>query len=153
MRFLTAIAIFLAVAMLALPSVSHARDKQYNAKQINFKADGVLNEWGDSDVMALDQLKDVGAALPDPKDFSGSAMVGWNSSDPDRIYFTVTITDSEHQDIHPDNDKYWEDDSTYSLMMQSAQALVHRHSRLTGTTLHCQRLRTCAIITQSLGPH
>ena len=111
MRFFAALAILLAVVMVALPSASYARDKQYNAKQINLKVDGVLNEWGDSEVMLLDQLKDAGDALPDPNDFSGTGMVGWNSSDPSRLYFAVTITDSELQDIYPFDDNYWNDDS------------------------------------------
>ena len=109
MRFSTVAAVLLAVVMVAFP-VS-ARDKQYSAKQIDLTIDGVLNEWGDSDVIVFDQLKDAGAALPDPADFSGEAMVGWNSSDPNRVYFAVTIMDSELQDIHPADDRFWEDDS------------------------------------------
>ena len=76
MRFLVVTAILLTLAMLVLPAISYARDLQYEAKQINLKIDGVLSEWGDSDVIVFDQLKDAGAALPDAKDFSGKAMVG-----------------------------------------------------------------------------
>ncbi len=111
MRFFVVVAVFFAVIMVAFPSASYARDKQYVAKQINLNIDGVLNEWGSSNVIVFDQLKDAGAELPDPNDFSGTAMVGWNTADPDRIYFAVTITDSELQDIHPADDKFWEDDS------------------------------------------
>jgi hypothetical protein len=104
-------AVLLASVMAALPSISYARDQQYEAKQIGLKVDGVLSEWGDSDVMPFDQLKDVGASLPDATDFSGSGMIGWNSSDPNRIYFAATITDDINQDIHPNDDTWWEDDS------------------------------------------
>lgn len=107
MRHLTVIVIFLVLAMVAVPAF--ARDKQYEAKQINLNIDGVLNEWGGSDIIVLDQLKDAGAALPDPNDFSGTAMVGWNSSDPDRIYFAATITDDVNEDTHPV--QCWVDDS------------------------------------------
>ena len=111
MRFFAVTAVLLAVALAAFPSISRARDQQYSAKQISLNIDGVLSEWGDSDVMMFDQLKDVGAALPDPADFSGSGMIAWNSSDPNRIYFAATIIDDMNQDIHPNDDTWWEDDS------------------------------------------
>ena len=111
MRFFTVTAVLLALAVATFPSVSHARDQQYSAKQISLNVDGVLNEWGDSDVIIFDQLKDVGATVPDPADFSGSGMIGWNSSDPNRIYFAAIIIDDINQDIHPHDDAWWEDDS------------------------------------------
>lgn len=103
---------FLLVFILCLPSVSYAaREQKYEAKQVKITIDGNLGEWAGSDTMIFDQLKDVGAKVPDPKDFSGSGMIGWNPSDPRRIYFASTITDDKNQDIHPFNDLWWEDDS------------------------------------------
>ncbi len=111
MRFFVAMAILLAIIMVALPFASHARDKRYEAKQVNLNIDGNLGEWTGSDVIIFDELKDAGAALPKETDFSGSAMVGWNPSDPGRIYFAVTITDDELQDINPPDSNFWVDDS------------------------------------------
>ena len=37
-------------------------------------------------------------------------MIGWNSSDPNRIYFAATITGDKNQDIHPAGDTWWEYD-------------------------------------------
>jgi hypothetical protein len=103
--------VLLTLITITFSSTSHARDKQYEAKQVNLKIDGNLGEWGGSDVIIFDELKDAGTKLPNEKDFSGSAMVGWNPSDPKRIYFAVTITDNELQDINPQADNFWEDDS------------------------------------------
>ena len=88
------------------------RDKQYVAKQIqNFRIDGNMREWDRAEVVDFDELKDAGAALPNANDFTGKGRVAWNSNDPTRIYFLVEITDDELQDIHPENSKWWEDDS------------------------------------------
>lgn len=113
MRFFTVIAIFLALAMVMLPSTSYARDKQYTAKQVhNFVVDGNLDEWGTEDpTILLDELKDTGNALPDPNDFSGEVMVGWNSNDAGRIYLVYIITDDDIKDVNAPDDKWWEDDS------------------------------------------
>jgi hypothetical protein len=111
MRFLAVTAVLIAVVMVAFSSTSHARDQEYEAKQVNLKVDGNLNEWKGSDIINFDQLKDVGDRVPKETDFSGTGMIGWNSSDPDRIYFAATIIDNEFQDIHPAGDTWWEDDS------------------------------------------
>ena len=88
------------------------RDFVYEARQVrNLKIDGVFNEWFDAEMIVFDQLKDVGADIPDSDDFSGMAMIGWNENDPDRVYFAVDITDDDLQDIHPPGDLWWEDDS------------------------------------------
>jgi hypothetical protein len=99
---------------LVFPPASDAKRKQqYKAQQIvNFKVDGDFKDWGNAEVVAFDQLKDVGAALPKPDDFTGSGMVGWSAKDPNRIYFAVRVIDDKLQDIHPSNDLWWEDDST-----------------------------------------
>lgn len=111
MRFFMVIAALLALVVV-FPSISHAgRDQEYEAKQVKLKVDGNLNEWKGSDIIIFDQLKDVGTRVPDEKDFTGSGMIGWNPSDPHRIYFAATITDDENQDIHPPGDTWWEDDS------------------------------------------
>lgn len=90
-----------------------ARDKQYDAMQVNnFVIDGNLDEWGTEDpVIALDELKDVGAQLPDPDDFIGEVMVGWSKSDPERVYLAYNVIDDELQDINPPNVNWWDDDS------------------------------------------
>ncbi len=109
MRYFALTAIILALVMV--PFVSQARDQEYEAKQVDLKIDGNFSEWKGSDIIVFDQLKDVGTKVPDPDDFSGTGMIGWNSSDPNRIYFAATITDDELQDIHPAGDTWWEDDS------------------------------------------
>jgi len=101
------------IVVLASTSVVDARIKQYDAMQVsNFVVDGNLDEWGTEDpVIILDELKDVGAQLPDPEDFTGEIMVGWSNSDPDRVYLAYTIIDDELQDINPPNSNWWNDDS------------------------------------------
>ncbi len=111
MRYLVVAAALLTLVMVTFSSVSYARDQEYEAKQINLKIDGNLGEWDGSDIMIFEQLKDVGNRVPDAKDFTGTGMIGWNSADPERIYFGATITDDENQDIHPAGDTWWEDDS------------------------------------------
>ena len=109
MRFFTIVSVLLAIAFFS--SASYARDESYFAKQLVLTIDGNLEEWDGSEIMAFDQLKDVGAEVPDAADFSGTGMIAWNSLDPDRVYFAATITDDENQDIHPATDTWWEDDS------------------------------------------
>lgn len=88
------------------------RDKEYVAKQIsNFRVDGDMREWERAEIVDFDELKDAGAALPNANDFTGQGRVAWSSKDPTRIYFLVEITDDELQDIHPADNKWWEDDS------------------------------------------
>jgi hypothetical protein len=108
-RYFALTAVLLALAMVSF--TSQARDQEYEAKQVNLKIDGNFSEWKGSDIINFDQIKDVGAGLPDSDDFSGTGMIGWNSSDPNRIYFAATIIDDELQDIHPAGDTWWEDDS------------------------------------------
>jgi hypothetical protein len=111
--FCTTITLLFAAILVVFASTADAkRQKQYNAKQVvNFKVDGDLTEWTRAEVIKFDQIKDVGAGIPKPDDFTGSARVGWNAKDPNRIYFAVEITDDKLQDIHPFNDLWWEDDS------------------------------------------
>ncbi len=88
------------------------RDKEYVAKQIsNLKIDGDISEWERAEIVAFDEIKDVGGGLPNAKDFTGQGRVAWNASDPTRIYFLVEITDDKLQDINPANNRWWEDDS------------------------------------------
>ena len=82
------------------------------AKQISkIKIDGKIGEWDRAEIVAFDELKDVGAGLPNAKDFKGQGRVAWSATDPTRIYFLVEITDDKLQDINPWNNKWWEDDS------------------------------------------
>ena len=88
------------------------RDKEYVAKQIsNLKIDGDISEWEHAEIVAFDEIKDVGGGLPNAKDFTGQGRVAWSATDPTRIYFLVEITDDKLQDINPANSKWWEDDS------------------------------------------
>lgn len=77
---------------------------------MDIKIDGKLDEWGDSDSITIDQLKDVGISLPGKEDFSGTAMVGWNEQDPKRIYIACTITDDIIQDINNAKTDWFKDD-------------------------------------------
>ena len=115
MKFKIAITVITAIALLfytmSLP-VDAKRDKEYVAKQIrNLKIDGNLGEWQRAEIVAFDELKDVGNGIPKANDFTGQGRVAWSAQDPTRIYFAVEITDDELQDIHPDDSKWWEDDS------------------------------------------
>ena len=115
MAFKIAITIITTVSLLfytaSLP-VDAKRDKEYVAKQIrNLKVDGKLTEWERAEIVAFDELKDVGDGIPKANDFTGQGRVAWSSQDSTRIYFAVEITDDELQDIFPDDNKWWEDDS------------------------------------------
>lgn len=92
--------------------VAAKRDKEYVAKQItNLKIDGDLGEWERAEIVAFDELKDVGAGLPKASDFTGQGRVAWSAKEPTRIYFAVEITDDKLQDINPPNANWWNDDS------------------------------------------
>ena len=107
-RIAAVVLIFFATHLTAVAK----RDKQYVAKQItNLKVDGDLSEWKRAEIVAFDELKDVGDGAPKASDFTGQGRVAWSAQDPTRIYFAVEITDDKLQDIHPDNTKWWEDDS------------------------------------------
>jgi acetyl esterase/lipase len=80
--------------------------KYYKAKQIDFKADGDLSEWGKSAILKFDQLEESTTSFPSPKEFSGTAMLGWNEKDPTRIYLAATITDDVITDYSP-ADGWW----------------------------------------------
>ena len=115
MIFKIAVTVITAIALLfyttCLP-VDAKRDKEYVAKQIrNLKVDGKLDEWQRAEIVAFDELKDVGGGIPKASDFTGQGRVAWNAQDPTRIYFAVEITDDELQDIFADDNKWWEDDS------------------------------------------
>ena len=97
MKFKFAVAILTAAALLfytmSVP-VEAKRDKEYIAKQLrNLKIDGNLDEWERAEIVAFDELKDVGQGIPKASDFTGQGRVAWNSQDPTRIYFAVEITD------------------------------------------------------------
>lgn len=105
----TAFALIFCIANL---SDAAKRDKQYVAKQItNLKVDGNLNEWKRAEIVAFDELKDVGAGIPKASDFTGQGRVAWSAQDATRIYFAVEITDDKLQDIFAPDNKWWEDDS------------------------------------------
>ena len=102
----------LLMLFLADTTIAVKRDKEYVAKQIsNLKIDGKIGEWERAEIVAFNELKDVGAGLPNAKDFKGQGRVAWSATDPTRIYFLVEITDDKLQDINPWNNKWWEDDS------------------------------------------
>ncbi len=48
----------------------------------NLKIDGNIKEWERAEIVAFDELKDVGVALPNANDFKGQGRVAWNSTDP-----------------------------------------------------------------------
>lgn len=104
-------------AVVLIFSISHhtadaKRDKQYVAKQItNLKIDGDLSEWERAEIVAFDELKDVGQGIPKASDFTGQGRVAWSAKEPTRIYFAVEITDDKLQDINPPNAGWWNDDS------------------------------------------
>ncbi len=136
MRVFIATVILLTLIMAIFPLTSYARDEKYEAKQVNLNIDGNLGEWAGSDVILFDQIKDAGTKLPKETDFSGSAMVGWSPSDPERVYFAVTITDDELQDINPPADKFWEDDSMeFMFDFTNDGSLVQWNVAANGTTI------------------
>jgi len=87
-----------------------ANEPVYHAKQIELSVDGNLEEWGDSERITLNQLKDVGTTIPRQDDFAGIAMVGWNAKDPKRVYIAAVITDDTIQDVNDAEDKWFNDD-------------------------------------------
>lgn len=122
-----AIAVTTALAFLfctiSLP-VAAKRDKEYIAKQIrNIKIDGDLKEWERAEIVAFDELKDVGDGLPKASDFTGQGRVAWSAQDPTRIYFAVEITDDKLQDVNPPGAGWWNDDSV-EFMFDFANGMV-----------------------------
>ena len=112
--------IFLATHLTAVAK----RDKQYVAKQItNLKVDGNLGEWERAEIVAFDELKDVGDGIPKASDFTGQGRVAWSAQDPTRIYFAVEITDDKLQDVNPPGARWWEDDSV-EFMFDFANGMV-----------------------------
>ena len=113
--FKFAVGIITTIALMCFlthPTVFAKRDKQYVAKQIrNIKIDGKLDEWKRAEIVAFDELKDVGDGIPKANDFTGQGRVAWSSQDPTRIYFAVEITDDKLQDINPPDAGWWNDDS------------------------------------------
>ena len=101
------------ISAVAFISTVEARIKQYDAMQVsNLVVDGNLDEWRTGyPTLALDELKDTGAEIPDPADFVGEVMVGWNSSDAGRVYLVYIVTDDIIKDTNPPNDQWWNDDS------------------------------------------
>ncbi|MCX7710972.1 MAG: DUF1749 domain-containing protein [Clostridia bacterium] len=91
-----------------------ASGKTYKAKQVDFKADGKLDEWGKSDLLNFDQGDEFTLELPTKAEFSGTAMIGWNESDPTRIYIAATITDDVIQNNIP-ADGWWRADDTLEI--------------------------------------
>jgi len=87
-----------------------AKSKNYAVKQIDFVIDGKLDEWGGSETINLDQLKDAGASIPEKNDFFGTAMVGWNEKEPTKIYIAAKITDDIIQDKNSAKTKWFNDD-------------------------------------------
>lgn len=101
------------------------RDKEYIAKQIsNIKIDGKIGEWERAEIVAFDQIKDVGAGKPNANDFKGQGRVAWSATDANRIYFLVEITDDKLQDINPHNNKWWEDDSVEFMFDFENEVLI-----------------------------
>ena len=107
------------ITVTALPEKSYvykkvdqriANEPVYHAKQIELTLDGNLDEWGNSEIITLNQLKDVGTSLPSQDDFAGTAMVGWNEKDPKRVYIAAVITDDTIQDVNDAQDKWFNDD-------------------------------------------
>ena len=105
----------LVIVAVFLTTASYSVGEEYIAKQIfNLVIDGDLSEWGvsefgdwdRSEFIALKQDKD--GNLPDEEDYKASAMVGWNASDPKRLYFAFQVEDDEFQDKHVN---WWETDA------------------------------------------
>ncbi len=112
------------ISFVTHPTALAKRDKQYVAKQItNLKIDGDLSEWKRAEIVAFDELKDVGDGEPKASDFTGQGRVAWTAKDPTRIYFAVEITDDKLQDINPPDARWWEDDSV-EFMFDFANGMV-----------------------------
>ncbi|HEX3029623.1 MAG TPA: hypothetical protein VHT34_10050, partial [Clostridia bacterium] len=95
----------------------------YKAKQIEFKADGKLDEWGGSGVLKFDQPEEYTTELPTQSEFSGTAMIGWNENDPDRIYIAAVITDDVIQNNTP-ADGWWKADDTIEIRTDLSEGKV-----------------------------
>lgn len=82
----------------------------YKVSQIDLKLDGKLDEWGNSQEIKIDQLKDVGDELPNEKDFSGMAYIGWNEKEPNAIYIAASINDDVIKSKIPSDGKWYNAD-------------------------------------------
>ena len=120
----TVIAVIAFLSCVINGPVDAKRDKEYIAKQItNLKIDGDLSEWKRAEIVAFDELKDVGDGLPKASDFTGQGRVAWTAKEPTRIYFAVEITDDKLQDVNPPGARWWEDDSV-EFMFDFANGMV-----------------------------
>ncbi len=96
---------------------------KYKAKQIEFKVDGKLDEWGNSSVLTFDKPDEYTMELPSKSEFSGTAMIGWNEKDPGRIYIAAVITDDVIQNNIP-ADGWWRADDTIEIRTDLSEAKV-----------------------------
>ncbi|MBE6022586.1 MAG: hypothetical protein E7231_05025 [Cellulosilyticum sp.] len=82
----------------------------YKASQIELKLDGKLDEWGDSQEIKINQIKDVGDGLLSEEDFSGTAYIGWNEKEPNAIYIAASIRDDVIKNKIPSDGKWYNAD-------------------------------------------
>ena len=82
----------------------------YTVKEVNCVLDGKLDEWNNTDVIVLDQLKDAGDSLPEKDDFYGEVMIGWDKENTGVLYIAATITDDELQNQNASDGKWYNDD-------------------------------------------
>jgi acetyl esterase/lipase len=82
-------------------------EKVYSVKQITLTLDGKLDEWENAKKIQLNQLKDEGDVVPQADDFSGTVMLGWNQSEPEKLYFAASVVDDIAQ---YDADDFWQND-------------------------------------------
>jgi acetyl esterase/lipase len=93
---------------------------EYNARQINFKLDGKLDEWSNSELVPLKKIKNEDGKQISTNDNSRKAMIGWNSSDPTHLYLAAVITDNTYKSIHDGKTNPWEND-TFEIMLDFAR--------------------------------
>ena len=115
MRYFRLTFVLLVVVIMAFATASYVAGADYTAGQIvGLVIDGDLSEWGvsqfgdwgKSESVPIDQDRD--GNLPDKEDYMGTAMVGWNAGDPERLYFAFQVEDEEFQDQHLN---WWETDA------------------------------------------
>lgn len=102
---------------------------EYHTQQVDCKVDGKLDEWENVETIPMNQLKDAGEVIPTVDDYSGKAMVGWNSATPNVVYIAAEVTDDIYQNNIPADGKWYHDDCLEIIFDFSADGVAEQFAK------------------------
>lgn len=100
-----------------------------HTQEVACKVDGKLEEWAHVESIPMNQLKDVGEAIPTADDYSGKAMVGWNPETPSIVYIAAEVTDDIYQDNIPADGKWYHDDCLEIIFDLSEEGVAEQFAK------------------------